>query len=89
MTGGTKYPDALLLTGENDGRVNPAHSRKMVARLQAANSGKGHILLRTSASSGHGPGKALSERIAEDADVFAFVFSTLGVPYKDLGADAE
>jgi prolyl oligopeptidase len=29
---GTKYPAVLFLTGDNDGRVNPAHSRKMTAR---------------------------------------------------------
>ena len=33
---GVKYPAVLLTTGENDGRVNPAQSRKMAARLQAA-----------------------------------------------------
>src|SRR5438132_10246133 len=32
----TPYPAVLMLTGDNDGRVNPAHSRKMVARLRAA-----------------------------------------------------
>src|SRR4030095_5427788 len=32
----TYYPSVLALAGEHDGRVNPAHSRKMVARLQAA-----------------------------------------------------
>ena len=34
---GTVYPAVLFLTGENDHRVNPLHSRKMTARLQAAN----------------------------------------------------
>ncbi len=33
---GVRYPAVLFLTGENDGRVNPMHSRKMTARLQAA-----------------------------------------------------
>jgi hypothetical protein len=43
----------LFLTGANDPRVDPMQSRKMTARLQAANPG-GVVLLRTSASSGHG-----------------------------------
>ena len=34
---GARYPSVLLLTGDNDGRVNPYNSRKMAARLQAAN----------------------------------------------------
>jgi prolyl oligopeptidase len=32
----TAYPAVLFLTGANDPRVNPANSRKMTARLQAA-----------------------------------------------------
>ena len=32
------YSAVLMQTGENDGRVNPAQSRKMTARLQAATS---------------------------------------------------
>jgi prolyl oligopeptidase len=53
----------------------------MTARLQAANPG-GVVLLRTSASSGHGLGTALSERIEETTDVFAFLFGQLGVTVK-------
>ena len=30
------FPAVLMLTGENDGRVNPMQSRKMIARLQDA-----------------------------------------------------
>src|SRR5579872_618144 len=76
---GTEYPAVLFLTGEHDKRVDPMQSRKMTARLQAADHSKGPILLRTSASSGHGFGTALSERIAQDADVFAFLFEQLGM----------
>jgi prolyl oligopeptidase len=78
---GTPYPAVLLLTGDHDGRVNPAHSRKMAARLQAATSSGLPVLLRTSASAGHGMGTALNERIAEDADVYAFLFDQLGMAY--------
>src|SRR5207247_7393303 len=59
----TPYPAVLMLTGENDGRVNPAHSRKMIDRLQNARTSKRPVLLRTSSSSGHGIGTALNERI--------------------------
>jgi prolyl oligopeptidase len=74
----TQYPAVLFLTGDNDPRVDPANSRKMTARLQASGT-KQPVLLRTSSSSGHGIGTALSEQIAEDADVFAFLFEQLGV----------
>ena len=66
---GTKYPAVLFLTGENDHRVNPMQSRKMTARLQAANASDHPILLRTSSNAGHGIGTALDEQIEESADV--------------------
>jgi prolyl oligopeptidase len=76
---GVRYPAVLLATGENDGRVNPAQSRKMAARLQAASSSGQPILLRTTAGAGHGIGTALSERIALQTDVYAFLFDQLGM----------
>jgi prolyl oligopeptidase len=76
---GVKYPAVLFLTGANDPRVDPMQSRKMTARLQAASSSGAPILLRTSDTAGHGMGTALSERIKELADVYAFFFQHLGV----------
>jgi prolyl oligopeptidase len=76
---GVNYPAVLLTTGENDGRVNPAQSRKMAARLQAATASKHPILFRSTASAGHGIGTSLNERIAEQADVYAFLFDQLGM----------
>jgi len=76
---GTKYPSVLMMTGANDGRVAPYHSRKMTARLLAANKSENRILLRTSSSAGHGIGTALSERIKQLADIYAFLFAQLGI----------
>ncbi|MCA9606552.1 MAG: prolyl oligopeptidase family serine peptidase [Myxococcales bacterium] len=76
---GTSYPATLFLTGANDPRVEPWHSRKMTARLQAAQAGDAPILLRTSDTSGHGLDTALSEEIAEMTDVTSFLFAELGV----------
>jgi len=76
---GTAYPAVFFLAGETDGRVNPAHSRKMSARLQASTSSGNPVLVRLSASSGHGMGTGLTERIAQQADVFAFLFDQLGM----------
>jgi len=72
---GTNYPAILMLTGANDGRVAPYHSRKMVARLDEANQSGNPILLRTSTSAGHGIGTALSERIQQSADIYSFLIS--------------
>jgi prolyl oligopeptidase len=74
----TRYPAVLFLTGANDPRVEPANSRKMTARLQATGT-KLPVLLRTTDSAGHGIGTALSERIAQTADVQAFLLELLGV----------
>ena len=82
VTDGTKYPAVLFLAGETDGRVNPSNSRKMTARLQAATASGSPILVRLSSASGHGMGTALSERIAQEADVFAFLFDQLGMGKK-------
>lgn len=79
---GTAYPSILFLTGKHDGRVNPAHSRKMTARLQAATSSDNPILLRTSSSTGHGRGTGLSKRIERESDVYAFIFNQLNVNFK-------
>jgi len=79
---GTKYPSILFMTGANDGRVAPYHSRKMVARLDEANKSANPILLRTSSSAGHGIGTALSERIKQLADEYSFLFAQLGTSKK-------
>ncbi|HVP07474.1 MAG TPA: prolyl oligopeptidase family serine peptidase [Candidatus Acidoferrum sp.] len=86
VTDGTAYPAVFFLSGENDGRVDPANSRKMTARLQEASSSGRPILLRQSSTSGHGIGTSFSEQIEQDADVFAFLFSQLGIQYKEPAA---
>ena len=78
---GTKYPAVLFLTGENDHRVNPMQSRKMTARLQAADASDHPILLRTTASAGHGIGTSLNEQINQMSDVLSFLFDQLGIQY--------
>jgi prolyl oligopeptidase len=70
-----------MLTGENDHRVNPMQSRKMTARLQAATVSGLPILLRTTASAGHGIGTPLHEQIEQSANVLSFLFDQLGINY--------
>ncbi len=81
VVNGTPYPAVLFMTGENDGRVNPANSRKMTAALQAASNSGLPILLRTDASAGHGVGSSLTQRIDRDTDMFSFFFYELGMKY--------
>jgi prolyl oligopeptidase len=79
VTNGIAYPAVLFPCGETDGRVNPLQSRKMTARLQAATASDQPILLRTTATAGHGIGSSLSVRVAEETDIYAFLFHELGV----------
>ena len=74
---GTNYPSVMFLAGERDGRVNPANSRKMTARLQEATASENPILVRLSSGSGHGMGTSLTERIAEHVDVITFLYRHL------------
>jgi prolyl oligopeptidase len=78
---GTAYPAVFLLTGENDGRVDPANSKKMAARLQAATASKLPVLLQVTFDVGHGIGSGLSKQMEQVADVYAFLFQLLGVDY--------
>ena len=82
----TAYPSILFMTGENDGRVDPMHSRKMTAALQFENTSDKPILLRTSGNTGHGSGTPLSETISQQVDRLVFLFENLEMQYKsDLG----
>jgi len=86
---GTHYADCLITADENDGRVNPSNSRKMVGCLQAATGSEGYVLLRMSSGSGQGIGSALSQDIALYADTYAFLFDRLGVGFKPVAPARE
>jgi prolyl oligopeptidase len=77
VTAGTSYPAVLMLTGKNDPRVAPWHSRKFTAALQAAQAGDAPILLRTSDTAGHGMGTSTSERIEQIVARDAFILSQI------------
>lgn len=76
---GVRYPSVLLTTGENDPRVDPYQSRKMAARLRAANAGPNPILLRSRSGTGHGMGTPLSGEIDEMTEMLSFLFHELGM----------
>ena len=81
---GTDYPAILISAGENDARVDPLHSRKMVARMQEANPEGEPILLTIRKDSGHGGGTTLSMQIERVADSWAFLMNMLGMNLDDL-----
>ena len=78
---GQRYPAVLLTTAEGDTRVDPMHARKMAAMLQAATADQDErpVLLHQEGRAGHGVGKPVRKRAAEQADVLAFLSWQLGV----------
>jgi prolyl oligopeptidase len=77
---GTRYPAVLFVTGDNDHRVNPAHSRKMTAELQVMTTSGLPVMLRTNANAGHGVSTDKDEALEERADMYSFLFAQLGMP---------
>jgi prolyl oligopeptidase len=75
---GTCYPPTLIMTGDHDDRVVPAHSYKFAAALQEAQGCDRPVLLRVAPSGGHGAGKPTGRLIEEAADRLAFLTSVLG-----------
>ncbi|MES2762402.1 MAG: prolyl oligopeptidase family serine peptidase [Bacteroidota bacterium] len=75
------YPATLVLTGDHDDRVVPAHSFKFAATLQKNNVGTNPTLIRIDVNAGHGAGKPTDKQIAEFADMWSFVFFNLGMSY--------
>jgi prolyl oligopeptidase len=74
---GRAYPAVLMTTGENDPRVDPYMSRKMVARLQAASSSPYPILLLQRAGEGHGIGNSFGQEVQNRVDSLTFFESQL------------
>ena len=70
---GVKYPATLVLTGDHDDRVVPAHSFKFAAHLQDKQIGENPVLIRIETNAGHGSGTPISKKIEEAADVIGFI----------------
>ena len=76
---GTVYPPTLVTTGDTDDRVVPGHSFKFAAALQHAQRGDNPVLIRIETRAGHGAGKPTQLRIEEAADVYSFLYESLGM----------
>lgn len=74
---GRAYPAVLMTTGENDPRVDPYNSRKMVARLQADSSSSYPILLVQKAGQGHGIGNSFAQHVQNRIETLTFFESQL------------
>lgn len=78
VTDGVAYPSMLLVTGENDPRVDSWQSKKMTARLQAASPAT-RVLLVSKPASGHGVGSSIQEDIDDSVAMYSFLLHELGV----------
>ncbi len=74
---GTCYPATLVTTADTDDRVVPGHSFKFTAALQRAQSCDKPVLIEITTRAGHGGGKPTSKKIAETADLWAFLVKNL------------
>jgi prolyl oligopeptidase len=78
---GGKYPATLITTADHDDRVVPAHSFKYAATLQTLASKDNPVLIRIETKSGHGA-VSTTKAIELTADIYSFLFYTLGVTPK-------
>ncbi|HEY6914487.1 MAG TPA: prolyl oligopeptidase family serine peptidase [Paludibacter sp.] len=76
---GVKYPATMVMTGDHDDRVVPAHSFKFAATLQASNSSNKPTLIRIDSKAGHGAGKPIGKQIEAQTDMWSFVMWNLGM----------
>jgi prolyl oligopeptidase len=74
----TRYPAALITTGDRDGLVAPSHSYKFAAALQSAQSADQPILLRVDRGTGH-TGATTRARMELAVDRLTFLGLTLGL----------
>ncbi len=79
---GVKYPATLIMTGDHDDRVVPAHSFKFAATMQAVNEGGNPSLIRIDTKAGHGAGKPIGKVIDAQTDMWSFVMYNLGMKPK-------
>jgi prolyl oligopeptidase len=74
------YPATLFIAGDHDDRCNPAHVRKMAARLQGRLAQRQPTVVDYSAERGHSPVLPLSVRIDSLARRIAFLCKELSIP---------
>jgi prolyl oligopeptidase len=81
------YPAVLFVSGDKDDRCNPAHVRKMAARLQERGAQRNPVLVDYSAERGHVPVLPLSVRIDALARRLAFLSGELGIEVPEEACD--
>ncbi|HEV2212373.1 MAG TPA: prolyl oligopeptidase family serine peptidase, partial [Gammaproteobacteria bacterium] len=75
---GACYPPTIITTADHDDRVVPSHSYKFAAALQNAQGCDNPVLIRIETKTSHNY-MPTDKRIAQTADVWAFMAYNLGV----------
>ncbi|MFP4051239.1 MAG: prolyl oligopeptidase family serine peptidase [Thermoplasmata archaeon] len=78
------YPPTLIRTAIGDTRVDPAHARKMAARLQHNKTNTAQICLWTETDTGHGLGKPTSMIVEQSLHEFGFIAQHIDLDLEDL-----
>ncbi|MFC1743469.1 prolyl oligopeptidase family protein [Candidatus Riflebacteria bacterium] len=82
----TAYPPTMIMTGDHDDRVFPAHSFKFAARMQECQNGENPVLIHIETKAGHGMGKPTMKIIQNITDKFSFLVKALKFsPFKIQG----
>ncbi|MEX1366815.1 MAG: prolyl oligopeptidase family serine peptidase, partial [Nannocystaceae bacterium] len=71
---GVAYPPLLMLSADNDDRVDPMHARKFVAAMQHAGA---DARLRVERGAGHGGSPRVTDRIEAELDAMVFALDRL------------
>ncbi|MBP7147747.1 MAG: S9 family peptidase [Acidobacteria bacterium] len=76
---GVRYPALLMMTADNDDRVDPMHARKMTAELQWAQAAPHPILMRVERNAGHTGADLRRKDVESFTDQYSFLFWQLGM----------
>jgi prolyl oligopeptidase len=82
------YPPVMCVSGDKDDRCNPAHVRKMAARLQSRSAQRSPVIVDYSEQRGHVPALPLSTRVEALARRIAFLCKELTISLP-AGGDHE
>jgi prolyl oligopeptidase len=81
---GTCYPPTIVTTADHDDRVVPSHSYKFVAEMQHDQACANPIVIRVETKTSHNY-MPTDKRIAQAADVLAFMAHNLGIRQAPAG----
>ena len=80
---GIKYPNMLVITGDNDDRVPPLHSYKFMATLQAKGDPSSLYLLKVKKGAGHGGALTFEDYFSDIALRYSFLLKELDLRLED------